>query len=193
MVRDYGSPLAIILALLASFGCHAPAYNKSAALADDAHPNINQFGRLVGAWYIEQEVRAEDGSWQSVSDAEWNFRYALGGYAIQDEWIQPPRSHDTAEDDSRQYGTNIRVYDAESDSWQVIWASNDQSTFTSYTAVANVEGNVVMQGSDPERPGIVQKITYYGIEEDSWQWKMEFSGDEVNWLEVARITAFRLE
>ncbi len=159
------------------------------APAADAPEGLAQFGRLVGDWYIEQQVRQADGSWQSTGDAEWNFRYALGGYAIQDQWVQPPEGAPLIDGESRQYGTNLRIYDSEGDRWRIVWASSDQPTFTEYEATTNERGELMMIGDDRERPGVTQKITYFDISENGWNWKMEFSRNGQEWVEVARIQA----
>ncbi len=171
------------MVLLALVGCGTePAY---------VDPSLYQFARLVGSWHIEQQVLQADGSWQAVGPAEWAFHYTIGGYAIQDQWIQPPSSRPSPPGETRQHGTNIRIYDPESDSWQIVWASSDSPSFAIYTAKANDRGEMVMSGPDPERPGVMQRITYFDITHDRWSWKMEFSRDGENWLEVARIAATR--
>jgi hypothetical protein len=67
------------------------------------------------------------------------------------------------------------------------WASSDQPSHTAYVATANDDGELIMPGDDPERPGIIQKITYFDISEHNWQWKLEFSRDQKELIEVARI------
>ncbi len=182
----------LLIALLALAGCQeeSPPANDPTA---DVHPNVSQFGQLVGNWRIEQQVRQQDGSWEEVDPAEWHFRYALGGHAVQDYWIQPPGSAPLTPGVIRQYGTNIRIYDPLSDSWRIVWAASDQSTFTMYSARANERGELVMTGDDATRPGVTQRITYFDIADDQWQWRMEFSRDDENWVEVARIRASRTD
>ncbi len=181
--------LTIILILIGLAGCQSSVSKPPMMQSDNVHPGIAQFGQLVGDWHIKQQVRQEDGSWQSIDDADWNFRYILGGYAIQDEWIQPPLSTVLKQGERRQFGTNVRIYDDKANKWKIIWASNDNSNFTSYIATSNDQGELIMIGEDLERPGLTQKITYFQITKDSWKWKMEFSNDEKNWTEVARIQA----
>lgn len=164
-----------------------PSASGTVRPANDVHPGVEQFGKLVGNWHIKQQVLQQDGSWQSVDDADWRFEYALGGHAIQDQWIQPPLSSELGDGETRQFGTNLRIYDSENDRWNIIWASSDQPIFTSYVATANDDGELVMLGDDPERPSVTQKITYFDISENGWHWKLEFSNDGENWLEVARI------
>ena len=180
------------VALLALVGCRSGSLPRTDPAPADIYPNIVQFGQLVGNWHIEQQVRQQDGSWEAVDPAEWNFHYAIGGYAVQDQWIQPSRSVSLEPGETRQYGTNLRIYDPALDSWHIVWASNDQAVFTTYTARANERGVLVMTGEDPTRPGVTQRITYFDITESQWHWRMEFSNDGVNWLEVARIQATRM-
>lgn len=176
---------------LASVGCHSEPLLHTASAPTNVHPNLNQFGRLAGTWHIEQQLLPAKGSWQDIAPAQWNFHYAIGGHAIQDHWIQPPSSQPLSPGEVRQYGTNIRIYDPETDSWQITWASSDSPSFTTYDAKANEDGEMIMSGPDPDRPGVTQRITYFDIRNDQWSWKMEFSTDGENWLEVARIAATR--
>ena len=148
-----------------------------------------QFGQLLGDWRIEQEVLQQDGSWQRVTDADWSFRWALDGCAIQDFWVQPPPGSEVPEGEVRQHGTNLRVYDPEENLWRIVWASSDAPGFTTYEASAKENGELVMMGDDPDRPGVTQRITYFDISSEGWSWKMEFSRDKENWVEVARISA----
>jgi len=151
----------------------------------------NQFGRLVGAWDIHQEVLT-DGAWTAVSDATWEFFPAFDGEAVRDEWIQPPRHVPVPSGERRQLGTTIRFYDPENDRWRVVWASSDSDKATVYEAQQQEDESMQMIGRDPER-GLMQRITYFEIKQDSWRWKMAFSKDGENWLEVARIHAVRKE
>ena len=186
------SIISLLLVLLALVGCRSAPSLQYLSLRANGDPNLDQFGRFVGQWYIEQEVLQPDGSWQAVEPAEWRFHYAIGGYAIQDQWIQPPSSQTLMPGETRQYGTNLRIYDPESDSWQITWAASDSPSFTTYTANANERGEIVMSGPDPDRPGVTQRITYFDIMDDQWSWRLEFSRDDENWLEVARISAARM-
>lgn len=165
----------------------APGFDWQAA-----EPGVEQFGRLVGHWRIDQEILQPDGSFAPQPPATWSFFYALGGHAVRDVWIQPGRHTAIADEETRQYGTNLRVYVPEDDQWRVTWVSSDDRVFAVYTAMQLSDGRMRMTGTDPSRPGVKQRITYYDFQPDSWRWSLEFSRNGSDWLTVSRMTAERM-
>ena len=158
----------------------------------EAPPETEQFGRLAGVWDVEMSVRKDDGSWPEPGQGkrvEWRFRYILDGWAIQDEWIAPPPDVST-EDDQRQLGTNIRIYDPKAGHWDSAWISNTQQKVSTFEAVAEESDRIVMTGTHAS--GRPSRVTFYDITDDRFEWRMELQGvgeDPEAWTEVARIHA----
>ncbi len=86
--------------------------------AADAATELAQFEFLLGDWTIELR-RWTDNGWSPPrpQPARWHGRYALGGYAIYDEWfdVDPTLAPDTKR------GANLRVYDRDAKRWSMTW------------------------------------------------------------------------
>jgi hypothetical protein len=81
------------------------------------------FGQFVGSWDLSVTNHRPDGDSTTVP-GEWHFACALGGRAIQDVWIAPSRAERAAKgasSDSGEWGSTLRLYDAEIDAWRVTW------------------------------------------------------------------------
>ncbi len=128
------------------------------------------YGRFVGAWEGTVVVHRRDGTRREES-CEVFFGWVLDGRAIQDVWIAPARKDrtDPDRDASRDiYGTTIRVYDPESDSWHITWIEPATQTIGSMTGR--------QQGDD-----IVQD--YVEKDGNRWQWLFtEITGDSFHWI-----------
>lgn len=165
------------------------AWLGTAALADETVPlnaatdcmdgPLAQFGRYVGNWTIEDSVRDEGtGKWEAGSGAQWNF-VCLGGMAIQDFWLPP---------DGR-VGTNLRTWNAETESWDIAWTITGMSGFAHIRARQDAAGNLVMRYVSPQ-PDPDRRITFFPPDEEGWDWKLELSRDGgEKWIEVYRIRA----
>lgn len=158
-------------------------------LSPDAPPETQQFGQLVGSWAIADESLQPDGTWAEGPGADWIWRYILDGHAIQDDWISPPIDR-AAGRTQRQFGTNIRIYNPASQSWDMAWTSTTDQHITSFSAKA-VNNEIIMQG---EWNGRDSRITFYNITTNTFEWKLEIRGDNAgSWTEIYRIFASRKE
>ncbi len=153
----------------------------------DAPPETYHFGQFVGSWSIQDETLQADGSWLEGEEAEWIWYYILDGFAIQDDWIAPAR-HLPAGENGRQYGTNLRIYNPQTDAWELAWLSNTGKTVDVYDATGTAE-EVIMTRTLPNGRG--QRITFFDITPSSFEWKMEVEQPDTTWQEVYRIHATR--
>ena len=142
---------------------------------------MSQFGRYVGDWKITDESLSKtDGvTWTPGNGARWIFECIGDGTAVQDHW-KPA---------SGGYGTNLRTYNAETDTWEIVWAAKTLNGLQHITARANDEGNVVMDIVKPEPPQ-PRRIIFYAPDEEGWNWAMQWSMDGgETWFDVYRIRA----
>ena len=142
---------------------------------------LEQFGRYVGDWKIEDESLAQDGSgWGPGAGARWIFSCLGDGTGIQDFWIP----------NGGQVGTNLRTWNTDTESWDIAWTIKGISHgFTHIQASKDESGNIVMSYKSPV-PSPNRRITFFPPDENGWNWKMEFSTDEgETWFEVYRIKA----
>ena len=139
-----------------------------------------QFGRYVGDWKIDDQTMAQDGSgWGPGKGARWRFDCIGDGVAVQDFWFP----------NGGGYGTNLRTYNPDTESWEIVWAAAKQNGLMHITAKENAEGAVVMNVVAPEQPQ-PRRITFFPPDDSGWDWIMEWSFDGgETWVPVYRIRA----
>jgi hypothetical protein len=157
----------------------------------DAPEGIEQYGQFVGSWTCAPAARQEDGELKSF-DARptWVWHYALNGQAIQDVWIPDP-DHSPA---GSAMGTNLRVYDPETDEWVMVWTTENLRSFQTFTAKME-SGNIVMHGDIPTgpHPPHQARITFHNISDTHFDWKYEASklDDGENWQLASTLSCDR--
>lgn len=141
-----------------------------------------QFGQYLGDWDIQDSQLSQDGStWTNGAGAQWNFVCVGNGVAVQDFWLPNDGG----------VGTNLRVYEPDTDSWNIAWAVSSSPGFSHIQAKRNDAGDIVMSYKSPI-PDPPRRITFHPAQEDSWKWKLEMSFDQgATWREVYRIEATR--
>lgn len=176
----------IQLGLVASFLSTA-AYAETSALPFDNEAGckqgpLAQFGQYIGDWNIEDSTLSQEtGAWEPGQGARWIFTCLGDGTAIQDFWMPA----------GGPVGTNLRTYHDETESWDIAWAIKGAPGFAHIVASQNDAGEIVMEYRSPV-PNPPRRITFYPVDDEGWNWKLEFSFDGgENWTEVYRIKATR--
>lgn len=143
-----------------------------------------QFGRYIGDWKIADETRAQDGSgWVPGKGARWTFRCVGPGVAIQDYW-QP---------NSGGFGTNLRTYNPDTESWEIVWVAEKLNGLQHISAQQSDDGSIVMYFvspvSDPPK-----RIIFFPPSDSGWNWAQQWSFDGGStWVDVYRMKATRWE
>jgi hypothetical protein len=145
------------------------------------------FNSLIGNWRIEDETLSANGQWLAGQGADWNWYKILDGNAIQDDWIAPSMST-KVEKGKRQFGTNIRIYNPEKGLWEMAWIASTGKKLDTFTAVEDSE-KIVMSGF---YAGADSKITFFNINNKSFEWKLELQQADKSWLEVYRIKGSKI-
>jgi hypothetical protein len=195
--------LALSMTLAASVTAHEPAAVHEPAAAPafeagtrnaEAPDEVMLFGRLAGAWDVEQRIIQRDGSWpEEGTSALWTFQWIHDGRAIRDEWISPAPS-DPPGEAGREHGTGLRVYNPEKGRWEMAWISTAHPFVSTFEARPHGDGGIEMLGTHPS--GRYSRTTFFDVAADSFSWKLELQGlgeDPEGWTEVARIRAIRRE
>ena len=139
-----------------------------------------QFGRYIGDWKIEDQQLAQDGSgWGPGNGARWTFVCIGDGTGVQDYWMP----------NGGGFGTNLRVYNPDTGSWEIVWATPAQKGLMHISAEQNDDGDIVMgilsPVQDPPR-----RIIFLPPDDTGWDWVMEMSFDAGDtWTPVYRIRA----
>ena len=172
------------LLILLSLSSCVVAKQHNSTINPLAVEQTKQFAPLLGEWTITDSSLDKEGNWQAGAGADWNWYTILDGHAIQDDWIQPSLSKDI-DNSKRQFGTNIRIYNPKKNQWEMAWASNGGKKIDTFTAVGS-EGKIIMTGF---YSGANTRITFYNMQANSFDWKMEFQSntDASLWKEVYRI------
>jgi hypothetical protein len=151
------------------------------------------FGRFVGAWDLEITLFDLDGSVRAQGAGEWSFGWVLEGRAIQDVLVRPPRADrpGATRTDFWEYGTTLRVYDPESETWRITWFAPARAG--EIQLVARPAGDdIVLDGV--EREPLAFRWVFSEIEPDSFVWRGSGSDDDgATWLVLQEMRARRRE
>ncbi|MEM7359663.1 MAG: hypothetical protein AAF431_11245 [Pseudomonadota bacterium] len=160
---------------------------RAGSMAEGAPPELQHWGKLVGQWTTTEESLKRDGSgWQSSKGADWDFFWAYDGWGIQDNYTSPSMSYELEDESTRVRGTNLRIYNTKEKKWILTWLTPTSTEPNSFTALSTDE-EVVMLNEKPNAQGNYSRITFFDMTEETFEWKLEWSKDQENWLEVYRI------
>ena len=167
---------------------------------DEAPAELEQFGRLVGLWNVEQEMRRMDGEWMAGSPGVWVWKYTIDGFAVNDLWYQ-------SGDNLPVYMANLkrdylltamRIYDVGSKKWQIAWMANGAgktpgADFGTFEA-ALIDDEIVMTSPPGAGDFGFQRVIFYEISDNSFRWRSDYSNDKgETWNTVMRMLATRIE
>ena len=89
-------------------------------------------------------------------------------------------------------GTNLRIYNNETNSWDIAWTFTGMPGFAHIQATQQENGDIVMMYKSPV-PDPLRRVTFFPPDANAWEWKLEMSTDGgENWTEVYRISATRV-
>ena len=162
-----------------TLAAESPAVPASAGEACFDGP-VAQFGRYVGDWKIEDETLAKDGSgWGPGNGARWIFKCIGDGMAVQDYWYP----------NTGGFGTNLRTYNPDTGSWEIVWAARAQKGLMHISAKQNDDGNIVMDIISPEQDP-PRRIIFFEPDANGWNWAMQWQlNGSSTWTDVYRIKA----
>lgn len=137
--------------------------------AKDAPAGLAQFGQLVGTWTCTSTKRNAKGGFDTLpGQSTWSWFYTLDGRAILDVF-EPPKGSAAA------VGVNLRVYNENTNTWQLAWTTGALKAIDGFTAKAEGD-NVVMRGERAARapfPAHSARITFHNISATSFSWVYE--------------------
>lgn len=157
------------------------------SLAEGAPAELKHWAKMIGRWSTVEESLKRDGTgWEPSKSADWDFFWSFDGWGIQDNYRSPPLGSKIDNERSRQRGTNLRIFDPNEKKWIMTWLTVASKKPATFTAVSN-DDEIVMRADTVDPNGNHSRITFFDIRESSFEWKLEWSQDEENWLEVYRI------
>lgn len=150
----------------------APAGAQSsfpALLAEKPAPEhqdkLMLFGQFVGSWKFSGIEYHDDGS-HPTDEGEIYFQWALQGRAIQDVWLETRRSDSSP----KIYGTTLRFYDPETDSWRVTFIDPGLGIVNVMKA-RKIGAEIVIEGQSAG--GVSMRWIFSDIKQDSFHWHGE--------------------
>jgi uncharacterized protein len=94
-------------------------------LASGPHPDLADklqlFGQFVGDWDADWTGYPGEGQASQTANGEIHFAWALDGRVIQDVWIFPNRKDLDRGQPLDEWGSTLRMYDADLDAWRIIF------------------------------------------------------------------------
>ncbi len=160
-------------------------------VAEGAPPELAHWSKLIGYWSTTEERLRQDGSsWEPSKDADWSFYWSFDGWGIRDDYMSPPASEAVEDESKRQRGTNLRIYNPTTEQWVMTWLTVQSTTPASFTATSTDE-EIVMLSDIANPQGFFGRITFFDMQENSFEWKLEWSKDKESWAEVYKIHGTR--
>lgn len=157
--------------------------------AADAPKGVKDLQVLIGDWKCGSSNRQPDGTWEETSYIHvWKWYYTLRGKAIQDFWLPDEDSPSVA-------GTNLRMFDKDSDSWFIAWSTVEMKKFLHLSATFDGTELVLTGHRDAssDRPEHDLRVTFHNISPDHFDWRHEVMSADTNgeWREVGRLDCDR--
>ena len=191
--------LVVGLCVVAAVSAHASQRDSQktagqpASVETETETEIPILGRLIGLWDVSMVSRNLDGSWPDETlHRLWRWYPILNGQAIQDDWIRLDAATDGSSHPSvRVTGTNIRIFNPETEEWSMAWIDTLSRKLATFTAT-NVEDTVVMTGR--KNQGRLVRITFSNITAEAFEWTQDWTSDDgETWFPVARMQCRRLK
>ncbi|MFK8030628.1 MAG: hypothetical protein AB8G18_10335 [Gammaproteobacteria bacterium] len=104
--------------------------------------------------------------------------------------MSPSTSIKVEDEAKRQRGINLRTYNAAEKRWVMTWLTAAATPPSGFTATSTDE-RIVMISDEPGPRGFYRRITFFDMQENSFEWKQERSKDQQQWLEIYRIHGTR--
>lgn len=180
---------AAALAVASCAAVDAP-HADGVALASSPHPDapeaLSHFAPLIGRWAVKDWTRDANGDWVEGPGADWEFAYAMDGWAVEDTWVQPPRDAALKPGAQRFYGVNVRAWDPASGDWKMTWIHTRAGDPQTWRATSTPD-EIVMTLTPPGADAPQRRITFFDMTGDTFDWRMELAGEDGGWREAYRI------
>lgn len=147
---------------------------------------LMQFGQFVGSWELDVSYYDADGTEDKMS-AVWHWDWILGGRAVMDVLVLPPRLSAPPTD---AYHTTLRVFDTSQDLWKIVWVAPQFGVVYKLTGSFSEDGSVALHG-DPDE-GDPTRWVFSDITANTFLWE-GFTKDapDSDWRLEQRMTAQR--
>jgi hypothetical protein len=150
--------------LIAALAAGVAASWDIGARSPAAPEQLDQFEFLIGCFRIDaQRYHQESNDFGPTAPTYWNGRWALGGWAIYDEWFNvqiPGQPTDLGR------GANLRMINPETGIWTMVWVHTNNRPGQDLRAELRDEGMVMWQVHPHRDPD--WKAVFEIIDADHW-------------------------
>ena len=150
--------------LIAALAAGVAASWDIGARSPAAPEQLDQFEFLIGCFRIDaQRYHQESNDFGPTAPTYWNGRWALGGWAIYDEWFNvqiPGQPTDLGR------GANLRMINPETGIWTMVWVHTNNRPGQDLRAQLRDEGMVMWQVHPHRDPD--WKAVFEIIDADHW-------------------------
>ena len=168
--------LLLLLPLCAAASIQASTLPFLIADAPDAQhaDQLQLFAQFIGDWDLDYRMLNPDGSVSELGTGHWDYRWIIGGRAMQDTLIfyksapgmQPVLS---------EHGTTFRYLDPESGVWKITWIGPLRNSLCQFTAKQS-GADIVLDGYC-NKPTNLQRWVFSDIRPDQYAWHGYESSD----------------
>lgn len=138
---------------------------------------VAEFGQYVGNWNIVERRLGQDGNWTEHTGTRWNFKCVGNGIAVQDYWL--PANGNA--------GTNLRVYNSDTKSWDIAWTATATPGMARINAKRQENGDILMHYVTEISPN--RRITFFPPHDNGWDWQLEIDLPDQGWTKVLELIA----
>ncbi len=157
---------------------------------EGAPEQLSRFAPLIGRWKIEDWSKDKEGNWVESTGADWDFWFALDGWAVQDLWVQPGYDVELEDPTKRFVGTNVRVWNTAAEQWKMSWIYSPPGAPQNWIATSTPE-EIDMEFTPPGAEQSARRIKFFNMTGDHFDWMMYTRGEDDAWVEAYKIRGVR--
>ncbi|HEY0702038.1 MAG TPA: hypothetical protein VGD60_04655 [Candidatus Acidoferrales bacterium] len=163
---------------------------SAGGLNPKAPAELARFAFLVGQWSGDAKLKRADGGTDRLK-VEWDGRYVLDGYAIQDDYRMTSVAGELVV-----LGMNVRAYDSEKKKWNMKWLNALAGDWTDLGTdemggVRVDEKTISYVVKEPMAAHALTRITFTNDSAEQFTWRGEKSNDGKTWEEFLTIELHR--
>lgn len=166
---------------------------------EQAPSETHQFGQLAGIWYCTGFQLDPLGKVDKVPyKAYWAWKYILNGYGVQDYFYQGRNEFRYWDYFKRDLSlTQLRVYDTIESLWKIAFIKDSAGKIPGKmfgTFTAKMLGDELIMEPGSQNTDTKNRIVFYDISENSFEWKAEKSDDSgKTWTVSMSLSAKRVK
>jgi len=186
----------LICILIALMGCNridnkkielTTNFESYGKINPNAPKETGQWGQLAGEWdciSMDLDTRNKtEAKWYS-NRATWKWEYVLGGHAVLNQWWQEDTSPNPIT--KEYFATGMFIFNPKTTKWEAVVMNSRPHKISPKFEAEYRDGTIQMHDGTGK-----WLVTFYDIQENSFQWKYEILSDNGEWEPISKISAKR--